>query len=306
MINTNNNFRYSLDKSSKKYVCPQCQHKTFVLYIDSETGEPLADFVGMCDRADNCAYHYPPKQYFADNPKAGNAQQEPRPRLVIKHTPAPTPPPDYIDLNLVQETHYNRPYEANTLLMYLSSVCGLQPVLKAFTKYGAGTAKDGATIFWQWDERLRVRTGKIMHYKPDGHRDHTKPPRWAHNYIKSNYNLQQCLFGLHLLSSTTQKVAIVESEKTAIVASIYLPDFVWLATGGLFNLQPEKCELLRGKDVVLWPDLKATEKWQEKAEPLRRICRTVTISTDLEKIATDEQRAKGLDLADFLLCNPPP
>ena len=297
-------YRYSLDKSSKKYVCPNCQRKTFVLFIDNETGEPLNADVGKCDRADNCGFMYTPKQYFADNPTAGNAQQEHRPRPVVRRPPPP--PPDYVDLEIVLKHYYKIPYDTNTLFCYLASVFGNEATRAAFTRYGVGTAKDGATIFWQWDERLRVRTGKIMHYKPDGHRDHTKPPRWAHNYIKSNYNLQQCLFGLHLLSSTTQKVAIVESEKTAIVASIYLPDFVWLATGGLFNLQPEKCELLRGKDVVLWPDLKATEKWQEKAEPLRRICRTVTISTDLEKIATDEQRAKGLDLADFLLCNPPP
>ncbi len=303
MENTNSYYRYSLDKSSKKYVCPQCQHKTFVLYVDNETGEPIADYVGMCDRADNCAYHYPPKQYFANNPNAGNAQQEPRPRPVIKHKP--TPPPDYIDLSIVQDSIYNRPYEGNALFAYLSGVCGVQSVLRAFRKYGVGTDKDGATIFWQWDERLRVHTGKIIHYKPDGHRDHAKPPRWAHNNIKSGYNLQQCLFGAHLIYNETPKVAIVEAEKTAIVASIYLPDSIWLATGGLQNLQPEKFELLRGKDVILWPDLKATEKWQEKAEPLRRICRTVTISTDLEKIATDEQRAKGLDLADFLLSPPP-
>lgn len=304
MENTNSYYRYSLDKSSKKYVCPQCQHKTFVLYVDNETGEPIADYVGMCDRADNCAYHYPPNQYFANNPNAGNAQQRPRPRPVIKCKPAP--PPDYIDLGIVQDSIYNRPYEGNALFAYLSGVCGVQSVLRAFRKYGVGTDKDGATIFWQWDERLRVHTGKIIHYKPDGHRDHAKPPRWAHNNIKSGYNLQQCLFGAHLIYNETPKVAIVEAEKTAIVASIYLPDSIWLATGGLQNLQPEKFELLRGKDVILWPDLKATEKWQEKAEPLRRICRTVTISTDLEKIATDEQRAKGLDLADFLLCTPPP
>ena len=30
-------FRYSLDKSSKKFVCPNCNKKTFVLYIDTET-----------------------------------------------------------------------------------------------------------------------------------------------------------------------------------------------------------------------------------------------------------------------------
>jgi hypothetical protein len=31
------------------------------------------------------------------------------------------------------------------------------------------------------------------------------------------------------------------------------------------------------------------------------ICRSVTLSNYLEKVATDEQRAQGLDIADFLM-----
>jgi hypothetical protein len=43
----------------------------------------------------------------------------------------------------------------------------------------------------------------------------------------------QCLFGLHRITEDYQKktIAIVESEKTAIVMSILLPHYIWLATG---------------------------------------------------------------------------
>ena len=305
----NRYFQFSLDTSSKKYFCPQCQRKTFVLYIDNDTGQPLSDGVGRCDRLDNCAYHYTPKQFFEDNPDVGNEQRIPLHihRHVVMEKPRPI---DYINLEVVQKANYlpyeNRlPHERNTLFQYIAGICGNTLTQKAFVKYGVGTAKDGATIFWQWDEKLNVRTGKIIRYKADGHRDHDNPPFWAHTKMKSDFNLKQCLFGQHLLSSTTHKVAIVESEKTAIVASIYYPEFVWLATGGICNLQPDKCEVLRNKDVVLFPDLKATEKWREKANHLRSICRTITVSDYLERIATDEERAKGLDLADFLLRNKP-
>jgi hypothetical protein len=40
------------------------------------------------------------------------------------------------------------------------------------------------------------------------------------------------LFGLHLINEDYQKeIAIVESEKTAIIMSIFLPDFIWIITG---------------------------------------------------------------------------
>jgi hypothetical protein len=46
------------------------------------------------------------------------------------------------------------------------------------------------------------------------------------------FQLSQCLFGEHLLKDTETPVAIVESEKTAIIASCYYPEFIWLACGG--------------------------------------------------------------------------
>ena len=55
-------FKYSLDKSSKKFVCPNCSKKTFVLYVDTEMGNFLPPDFGKCDREQNCKYHKaPPK-----------------------------------------------------------------------------------------------------------------------------------------------------------------------------------------------------------------------------------------------------
>ena len=52
-----------------RYRCPECNNrdKTFVRYIDTETGEHIAPGVGRCNRESNCSYHYTPKQYFQDN-----------------------------------------------------------------------------------------------------------------------------------------------------------------------------------------------------------------------------------------------
>lgn len=91
-------------------------------------------------------------------------------------------------------------------------------------------------------------------------------------------------------------IAIVESEKTAIIASHFIDRYIWLACGGLGGLGHEKCQVLRNRSVTLFPDLGAYEKWREKANQLG-----FNISNHLEKIATPEQREQGLDLADFLI-----
>ena len=130
---------------------------------------------------------------------------------------------------------------------------------------------------------------------------------WAHSELRlTNFHLRQCLFGEHLLNtSATVPVMLVESEKTSIIMSNFIPDYIWLATGGkngCFN--SEAMQVLHGRDVTLIPDLGAADLWKEKASMLFGICKSVTVSDMLEQIATEEQRKQGLDIADFFLFSP--
>ena len=72
--------------------------------------------------------------------------------------------------------------------------------------------------------------------------------------------MRQCLFGEHLLayaSSMARTVAIVESEKTALIAALFIPDLVWLATGGMHGcFNSEAMQVLR---IVLWTFLQTPE-----------------------------------------------
>lgn len=120
----------------------------------------------------------------------------------------------------------------------------------------------------------------------------------------SDFNLSQCLFGENLLQEN-RKVALVESAKTAIIASLYYPQFTWVSSEGKEGLNIDKLKVLKGKDVVLFPDLNAFEKWKEKAKQLT-FCKSVTVSDLLESIASEKERASGLDLVDYLLRQPPP
>ena len=62
------NFKYTLDKTSKKHICVNCNKRSFVLYVDTETGNYLTDDFGRCDRSTNCGYHKaPPKGKKAFN-----------------------------------------------------------------------------------------------------------------------------------------------------------------------------------------------------------------------------------------------
>ena len=205
-------------------------------------------------------------------------------------------------------------YERNPLYSFLSGVFGTKEVSRIFQLYRVGTSKKwgGSTVFWQIDRQGRVRTGKVMLYdQMTGHR--IKEPRshvsWVHTELGlANFNMKQCFFGEHLLVEYSQKaVAIVESEKSAMVATHFMPDFVWLATGGMHGcFKADTVSVLKNRAVILCPDLGAKEVWLEKAAQLFSICPKVVISELLEQCATDEQWEKGLDIADFLLMNDTP
>ncbi len=92
-------------------------------------------------------------------------------------------------------------------------------------------------------------------------------------------------------------VAIVESEKTAIIAQAKMPAYIWLATGSLNEFKPAKLEILQNRRVVAFPDSGAYDIWQQKAA---QFSFPILVSDYLETNATEEQRKQGLDMADFL------
>ena len=178
--------------------------------------------------------------------------------------------------------------------------------------YAIGATESGDVIFWQIDKIGRVRTGKLMRYGNDGHRD-KKHIDWVHsklekrNLLPADWQLTQCLFGEHLLNWIWNKdktVALVESEKSAMIGAAVFPQYVWVATGGKHNLQPEKTKALEGRKVIMFPDTDTTgatfRLWQEKANDMAKFCK-VTVSDLLEREATPEQKGKGIDIADWLI-----
>lgn len=86
-----------------------------------------------------------------------------------------------------------------------------------------------------------------------------------------------------------------------MLATFYMPEFVWLATMGLGNLTEERLRPLKGREIWLYPDAGAFEMWSQKAASLRRLGYQIEVSNLLEKAVTPAGRQAGLDLADVLL-----
>lgn len=289
---------YSLEKykgAETRHQCPQCNDKkSLVRYVDAK-GDYLADNVGKCNHASGCGYHYPPKDYFRDHPNAKNDNAPIKPRTM---TPRQEPQPDYISSDLMKQT---MGFKSN-LTKFLESLIGANDTAKLIQLYNVGTSKvwEGSTIFWIVDQERKVRSGKIILYDPEtGKRNKNvfPPVRWVHKELKRNdFNLVQCFFGLHLLAGNNKPVAIVESEKTAIIATHFLPDYIWLACGGLGNLNKANCSGLQGRDVVLFPDLDGQKVWEQKAKELG-----FKVSRYLFNRSTEAERGQKWDLADFLI-----
>ena len=182
---------------------------------------------------------------------------------------------------------------------------------RIITDYRIASTPDHAIIFLQLDTAGQCRTGKVMHYNPStGKRikDETIPGRinWLHTTLKrrhqlpKDWQLTQCLFGEHLLPQHPDKtVALVESEKTAIICSAMMPQYLWLATGGKSGLTSERLSSLKGRKIIVFPDIDAFKDWQQKIFTFPHL--DIRISRLLEDNATTADRAAHIDLADWIL-----
>ena len=295
------NNKYTLEPYkgiNSRYQCPSCHKKgEFSQYVNVNTGEHLHPSVGMCNRVIKCGYHYPPKQYFEANRSLGITYTQ---MSHFKPQIKPILKPHYISVDTVVST-LETPRNAN-FIKFLETKYGEAETNKVISKYQLG-AINNDVVFWQIDTSNRVRTGKIMKYDlTTGKRLKGAPPTniiWAHkHFYKKGFNYVQCLFGEKLINGNNHTIAVVESEKTAIISSLYYPDKIWVATGGIGNFK--LIEALKGRNVIIFPDTGCFDIWRDKAY-LYRNDMNISISTILEQNANELERQNGYDLADYLL-----
>lgn len=280
-------YRYSLDKSSKKFICPRCDKKKYVKYIDNETNAYLEDGSGRCDNDSSCKYHrYPNKN---------SVLTEYVVPIVIR--PASTIQSDFLTL-------CNRNFEENNFIKFLKNYFSKEEIESVISRYKLGTSKhwSGATVFWQINAQNSVMAGKVMLYDSVTCK-RVKTPynhiQWVHKLLKlQDFELQQCLFGLHLTNdSTIKKIAIVEAEKTAIIMSLFLPNYIWLATGGKGNFSKKMLLHIKEFTILAYPDKIEYNDWNKTALQLQKEGFKIKCSRFIE----DKNVPEGTDLADIYI-----
>ena len=290
-----------------RHECPNCHDKHSLTWYVDDDGQPIDPTCGKCDHENNCGYHYTPRQYYADHP-TDRKPMDSRPKQK-----APTPTPMLKSLCTIPFDYVRKSASYNcSFVRFLFGLFGADIVRYLMALYAVGVTVSGDVIFWQIDKTGRVHTGKLMRYGIDGHRD-KKHIDWVHSTLKkrnllpNDWELTQCLFGEHLLNWSWNRgktIALVESEKSAMIGAAVFPQYVWLATGGKHNLQPEKTKALEGRTVIMFPDTDTTgatfQLWQHKANEMAKYCKA-TVSDLLERKATPEQKEKGIDIADWLI-----
>ena len=264
----------------KKYVCPNCGHKSMKRFVDTTTNQLCDEQYGVCERVFNCGYEKRPASEKVEREPIYQAQKIP-----------------FYFASKVMDVTLNR-YSNNVLFNFLCSKFDNEKVKATFDKYKVGTNDWGDTIFWQVTQSGRIVAGKKIQYFSDGKRNKARGANWLHNsngFEFATHELTQTLFGSHLIESTTSKIFIVESEKTALIADLVKRDenTVFVASGGMQNLGLI-AKIKTDAPIFCIPDNDANEIWQQKIDKLGLNCK-------IEIIPALQRMKIGSDVGDLIL-----
>lgn len=303
---------YQLEKYhgvSSRHQCPKCGDKHSFAYYVGDDGSILNKAVGRCNHESSCGYHYTPKQYFIDNPDVQMFKCSRREHLNKHEHSLPKKPLCTIPFEYVE-----RSASYNSQFIYF--LCGLfdkgkleSPTIeRLMNDYALGATKDGCIIFWQIDINGKVRDGKIMRYNGEtGKRIDVfpnTPVYWVSKEMKKkemllqDWEKTQCLFGEHLLhfpSNKNKVVALVESEKNALIGAAVYPEYVWVSCSNCKGFKEDMLQVLKGRTVIAFPDTGMYEEWKGKARQF----------SFAKIIVSDILEGKGLpinyDIADWII-----
>lgn len=323
-------YQYTLDKKSKKHICPNCNKKKFVKYVDTNTGDYLPEKYGRCDSESKCGYHLNPYSdgYGKDNNSNWkNEAPKPKRKPIVERV--------HFNFNEFQKTltGYEKNSFIQTLLNNVPYPISNTDISKAIGLYGLGTITGSfmtgaltipyidfngnvrAIQVKQFDEKNSTTKTNFLHsILANDLRFRKEPlPKWLDDYEKQDGRVT-CLFGEHLLKQyPTNPIALVEAPKTAVYGTLYfgIPDnpdnLLWLAVFNKSSFSFDKLRILKGREVFVFPDLSKDggtfNEWKSKAKEYQsKLSGTRFIFSDLlERLASEKDKQAGNDLADILI-----
>lgn len=244
----------------------------------------------------------------------------------------------YFDFETFKATLKPEGYEQNVfiqnLLYQIKFPFEADKITKVIELYRLGTItkgyRVGAVTFPFIDIEENIRTVQIKEFDKDNHtkgtdflhsileksyiRNKIPVPEWLKAYAENDKKVS-CLFGEHLLKKYPfNPVALVEAPKTAVYGSLYFgfpeensQSLIWLAVYNKSSFSFDKLKVLQGREIYVFPDVSKDgstfSEWETKARKIERESPgTSFIFSDLlEKLATEEDKNKGYDLADYLI-----
>lgn len=268
-------YKFKFEKKGKKGRCPACLKDGVFRYYEGYHGH--AKF-GKCERVNNCDYQCQPDQ---DEPTISNKEPE---IPAIQQTL-------YLDAEECVKQTLNQTSNLHKSLL----ASGITP--EHLIKWGLGTnEKNGDTIYFYQEETGKYLNKKAGPYQPNGKRVKDKDFYSMRQPIDTTKKYRMCLFGKHLLSDDKNKiVCMVESEKTAIIASFYYPQFDWVACGSANGLTDEKLEGLIARHIYWLCDADKAGRINSSIKRIKEYCRKHDV-IDLFK-----HRVDGYDVADAIL-----
>lgn len=293
-------YTYRLGKMTT--VCPQCHRRTFKPYVDT-AGNILDPTCGRCNRELNCQYHLPPRQFFRDHPTLGHRCRDngfgyssidrrfgygrlTSARSTAYRPRSPDTQPSSPDTCQPSSPDFITGEQLESVLKENNNGTGLQfcPVsemlrrrfsMLTFANVTSAyrleyIARGNYTLYLYIDAAQRIRSGKLMRYTADAHRDKIgdNATKWLHSIkgIPADFNYVGAFFGSHLIgmdfhpdgcikalgsnrhlfgndsgighAQSSATVIVVESEKSALVVASWLMEhrlfdrYRVIATGG--------------------------------------------------------------------------
>lgn len=228
-------FKYQFEKApAKKGTCPSCEHKgEFRYYVG------LPREYGKCERANNCGYHKKPDGSLRVNNEI--PIKKPEPKIIFP------------DDELCRFTINN---QMSSFHIFCTGE-KLNIPKEHLEKWNVGSRLNERknsieTAYVYQNIHHKYVNIRYFEYSNNGNRNKAHNP-YSLKAPDTNTKYSICLYGEHLLSKD-KIICLIESEKTAVIASFFYPDFDWLATGGKSGLTDEKISVLFNREIYYLND----------------------------------------------------
>ena len=276
---------HKLEKKGKKGTCRHCNHTGVWRYFDGYHGDSS---FGRCERVNNC-------------PTGGKVffPNEPAPEFVKNEVPEVAKEIIYLD-----EAKASPIIEQQKSLLHLYLIEGKRVSAEHLKLWNVGSEfdekyKQSKPVFFFKNAEQKFVNRKSGWYLDNGKRDKSSDRKGFFSLPQPKDETKKyalCLFGEHLLSADKSKpVIVVESEKTALIASFHYPEFDWVSCGSSNGLTAERLQPLMGRKVWWLCD---SDKAGRNNSSLKHLKQHIA---DCGMIDLWADKQNGWDIADSIL-----